>query len=98
MNKSDSKTAEAPSTQEFNISREEVYKENRRVRLIPVSQHGRNRVHEQGDTWIVMNETTTMNTVKHRNCSGPFILCEKDGAFRWVSTTDDPDFKVEELT
>ena len=81
----------------FEITREEVYKETRRVRLTPKSQHGRNRVREQGDTWIVMNETSIMNTVKHRNCSGPFILCEKDGNIRWVSTTDDPDFVVEEV-
>lgn len=82
---------------EFKVSREEVYKENRRVRLVPTSNHGKNRVQHQGDTWIVMNESTSLNTVKHRNCAGPFILCEKDGAFRWVSTTDDPDFIVEDI-
>lgn len=84
-------------SKEFNVSREEVYKETRRVRLSPISNHGKNRVQHQGDTWIVMNESTSLNTVKHRNCVGPFILCEKDGVFRWVSLTDDPDFIVEEV-
>ena len=80
------------------VTREEVFKATERARLIPKSSHGKNRVHHQGDTWIIMNESTQVNTVKHRNCDGPFILLEKDGIFRWVSTTDDPDFIVERIT
>lgn len=83
--------------EEFTVSRKEVQRETRRVRLLPHSNHGQNRAHHQGDTWTVLNESTSVGTVKHRNCVGPFILCESNGNVRWVSVTDDPDFKVEEV-
>lgn len=84
--------------EDFTVSRKEVHRETRRVRLLPRSSHGQNRVHHQGDTWTVLNEANSVSTTKHRKCEGPFILCENAGNIRWVSTTDDPDFIVEEVT
>ena len=65
------------------------------VRLTGISNHGKNRVQAQGDIWKISGFRSNINTVKHRNCSGPFILLENGKNIRWGATQDDPDFEVE---
>lgn len=71
------------------------------IRLKGRSQHGKNRVHQFGEMWEVMDERTSIQTVTHRGCTGPFWLLKSinsTSAFnpdlRWVSIKDDPDFIV----
>lgn len=78
----------------FTVEKKDVIRQTRRVKLVGKSRHGSNRVHEQGDTWIVLNEATSLPSPRHRSCAGPFILVENGGNTRWVSLTDDPDFDV----
>lgn len=65
------------------------------VRLTGISRHGKNRVLEQGDIWRIAGFRSSINTVKHRTCSGPFVLLERGSNSRWVATSNDPDFEVE---
>lgn len=59
------------------------------------SQHGKNRVREQGEVWIVKDQRNSINTPKHVGCQGPFwLLLGLNDDLRWVSTTDDPDFEI----
>ena len=65
------------------------------VRLTGISNHGKNRVQAQGNIWRIAGFRSHINTVKHRSCSGPFVLLESGKNTRWVATQDDPDFEVE---
>ena len=67
------------------------------VRLIGKSRHGKNRIQAQGDMWRLAGWRSNINTVKHRNCPGPFALLESTVGIntRWVSVNDDPDFEME---
>lgn len=64
------------------------------VVLIGKSNHGKNRVHHQGAEWHIEGFSSTINTVKHRQCSGPFMLLKNGDNLRWVDVNEDPDFEV----
>ena len=67
------------------------------VTLIGITQHGKNRVNEQGPLWKVKDVLKAVQTTRHRNCCGPFLLIENDiGDTRIVAQKDDPDFIVAE--
>ena len=67
------------------------------VTLIGLTQHGKNRVKEQGPLWKIKNVFESVLTARHRNCQGPFLLIENDrGDTRIVARKDDPDFIVAE--
>jgi len=67
----------------------------KKVRLTGITQHGKNRVREQGDTWEVirMNPTVAFKT----KAPGPFMLLQATQSInmRWVSTINDDNFSVE---
>ena len=64
------------------------------VVLVGVSQHGKNRVHEQGAKWMVLEARSAIASTKHRRCPGPFWLITNGDVMRWISTKDDPDFII----
>ena len=69
------------------------------VTLVGKSQHGKNRVFEQGSDWQRIGEVSTIFTTKHRGRQGPFVLLramDNKENVRWVSLTDDPDFEIVE--
>ena len=65
-----------------------------KVFLVGKSSHGKNRVHHQGSEWVLKGFSSHINTVKHRECTGPFALITNGTNIRWVCTNDDPDFEV----
>ena len=66
-----------------------------KIKLTGITQHGKNRVREQGDTWEViwMNPTVAFKT----KAPGPFMLLQATQSInmRWVSTVNDDNFSVE---
>ena len=66
-----------------------------KVKLIGTTQHGKNRVREQGDIWEVirLNPSVSFKT----KAPGPFMLLQAtEGiSMRWVSTVNDDNFSVE---
>ena len=66
-----------------------------KVKLTGITQHGKNRVREQGETWeiIRLNPTVGFNT----KAPGPFMLLQATTSInmRWVSTVNDDNFSVE---
>jgi hypothetical protein len=74
----------------------------KKVKLIGVSRHGKNRVREQGKDWRVAGESPVVHF--KTTAPGPFLLLESEiqghphGPWaRWVSVKNDPDFVLEVL-
>ena len=67
----------------------------KKVRLTGITQHGKNRVREQGEIWEVTRLTPTV-AFKTR-APGPFMLLQATTSInmRWVSTINDDNFSVE---
>jgi len=64
-----------------------------KITLIGLTQHGKNRVREQGALWKIKNALSSVRTTRHRNCSGPFWVIENDrGDSRIIASKNDPDF------
>lgn len=83
----------------FTVEKKDVVRQTRRLKLIGKSRLGSVQLQSSGDTWIVLNEATSLPSPRHRSCVGPFALLENNGTARWISLTDDPDFEViEEMT
>lgn len=68
------------------------------IKLTGVSQKGKNRVRENGDTWMVFAETD--HILFAPNDTGPWLYISPEGkmhddkASRWVRATGDKDFIV----
>ena len=58
-----------------------------KIRLLPISRHGKNRVHEHGNHAVIMQIQGTR-------------VCTKtpDGDWRWIEINDDPDFGIIEVS
>ena len=65
------------------------------IRLKGKTNHGKNRVREQGEIWeiIRLNPTVGFKT----KAPGPFMLLQATTSInmRWVSTVNDDNFSVE---
>jgi hypothetical protein len=70
----------------------------KRVKLKGISQKGKNRVREQGETWSVFAETETVLFAAGK--PGPWLFLapvgknQDDKASRWVKLSGDTDFIV----
>lgn len=70
----------------------------KKIRLKGISQRGKNRVREQGDTWVVFAETDRILFAP--NEIGPWLFVaptgknQNDKASRWVRIQNDLDFEV----
>ena len=67
-----------------------------KVRLIGKSRHGKNRVREHGEFWLVERKRETI--LARPGAKGPFLsLRPANGSddARWVAENDDPNFEVE---
>ena len=70
-----------------------------KVKLVGKTKHGKNRVKENGEFWLV--ENIKEKQLFPRKMSGPgpflFLISLKSGTddIRWVSEIDDPNFEVE---
>ena len=66
-----------------------------KIKLTGITQHGKNRVREQGEVWEVirLNPTVGFKT----KAPGPFMLLQATESInmRWVSTVNDDNFLVE---
>ena len=72
-------------------------KQGDQVRLGPKSRHGKNRINQHGDTWVVMNVSTFRGqpAVNLRSMGKTFKMGSSwvfDG--RWVQLNNDPDFDI----
>lgn len=66
-----------------------------RVRLRGRSQHGKNRIRESGEDVWVIEIRDQIQTTKHQNLTGPFVMVTtSEGSSRWISIADDPDFEI----
>jgi len=67
----------------------------KKVKLTGITQHGKNRVREQGEIWEVTRLSPTV-AFKTR-APGPFMLLQATTTInmRWVSTVNDDNFLVE---
>ncbi len=74
----------------------------KKVKLTGISQKGKNRVRESGETWIVFAETDTI--LFSPGVKGPWLFLSPEGcdqnhkAGRWVKATADQDFIVSDLS
>jgi hypothetical protein len=67
-----------------------------KVRLIGKTRHGKNRVREHGELWIVEKECEKI--LARPGLKGPFLLLTPENGsddWRFVAVHDDPDFNVE---
>ena len=67
------------------------------VRLSPKCRHGKNRINQHGDTWVVMNVSTFRGqpAVNLRSMGKTFKMGSSwvfDG--RWVQLNNDSDFDI----
>ena len=72
-------------------------KQGDQVRLSPKSRHGKNRINQHGDTWVVMNVSTFRGqpAVNLRSMGNTFKMGSSwvfDG--RWVQLNNDSDFDI----
>jgi len=72
-------------------------KQGAQVRLSPKSRHGKNRINQHGDTWVVMNVSTFRGqpAVNLRSMGKTFKMGSSwvfDG--RWVQLNNDSDFDI----
>ncbi|MBR19784.1 MAG: hypothetical protein CMA64_06525 [Euryarchaeota archaeon] len=72
-------------------------KQGQRIRLIPKTRHGKNRIHQHGDEWVVINvgKFRGQDAVNLRSIGKTFKVGEFmqfDG--RWVLFQNDPDFEI----
>ena len=72
-------------------------KQGDQVRLSPKSRHGKNRINQHGDTWVVMNVRTFRGqpAVNLRSMGKTFKMGSSwvfDG--RWVQLNNDSDFDI----
>ena len=72
-------------------------KQGDQVRLSPKSRHGKNRINQHGDTWVVMNVSTFRGqpAVNLRSMGKTFKMGSSwvfDG--RWVQQNNDSDFDI----
>ena len=75
-------------------------KQGELIRLVPKTRHGKNRIHQHGDEWIVLN----LSKFKGQPA---LHLRSKDKTFkmgtamtfdgRWVLINNDPDFDIEAI-
>ena len=67
-----------------------------KVRLIGKSRHGKNRVREHGEFWLVKGKSETL--IARPKAKGPFLfLRPANGSddMRWVEENNDPNFILE---
>ena len=66
-----------------------------KIKLTGITQHGKNRVREQGETWEVIRLSPTVGF--KTKAPGPFMLLQAAESInmRWVSTVNDDNFSVE---
>lgn len=73
----------------------------KKITLKGISQKGKNRVREHGETWAVLAETDRI--VFSPSKAGPWLFIAPPGkdmhdkASRWVHATADPDFSIKEM-
>lgn len=65
------------------------------IRVSPQSGKGKNRIREHGDTWRVLKTSDQVVCREGRS----HLVESLDGReyWRWVSTSYDPDFNIEEV-
>ena len=70
----------------------------KKVKLTGITQHGKNRVREQGEIWEVTRLSPRV-AFKTR-APGPFMLLQATESInmRWVSTINDDNFSVEVIS
>ena len=66
-----------------------------KIKLKGITQHGKNRVREQGETWEVIRLSPTVGF--KTKAPGPFMLLQATESInmRWVSTVNDDNFLAE---
>ena len=72
-------------------------KQGDQVRLSPKSRHGKNRIHQHGDRWVVMNVSTFRGQpAVHLRSMGKTFKMGSSWVFdgRWVQLNNDPDFDI----
>ena len=74
----------------------------KKVKLTGITQKGKNRIREFGETWVVFAETDRILFAP--NQPGPWLfvapigLDQNSKASRWVKSTADQDFVVSDLS
>ena len=69
-----------------------------KIRLRGITQKGKNRIRENGETWVVVAKANTI--VFAPNDFGPWLFISPVGMAhtsslaRWIRNQDDPDFEV----
>jgi hypothetical protein len=77
-----------------------MFKTGDRVKLKGKSRHGKNRIHQFGDLFTVVDVRPRIQTTAHRGCIGPFAFLNCDQPHllegsRWIAiSNDDPDFEI----
>lgn len=70
----------------------------KKIRLKGISQKGKNRVRENGDTWMVFAETDRV--LFNKDAAGPWLYIAPSGldqnhrASRWIHAVADIDFEM----
>ena len=74
------------------------FKHRDEIKLAGRSRHGKNRINEFGDEFVIVDFRPSIATTTHRGLNGPFVFlnCKQNliKGSRWISLTDDPDFAV----
>ena len=77
-----------------------MFKRGDRLQLKGKSRHGKNRIHQFGDMFTVVDVRPRIQTTAHRGCLGPFAFLNADQpnlleGSRWIAlSNDDPDFEI----
>ena len=68
----------------------------KKIKVRGISQRGKNRIREQGDTWVVLAETDRV--LFNPSEAGPWLFIappgmgQDDNPSRWMHLTNDPTF------
>ena len=68
-----------------------------KVKLVGKTKHGKNRVREQGPTWVVVKVGSGMGFAEDNNKEFALLSAESrpDDHWRWVALKEDKNFTME---
>ena len=73
-------------------------KHKQEIKLKGRSRHGKNRIDQFGDEFVIVDFRPSLMTTTHRGLNGPFAFlnCKNNllKGSRWVPLTDDPVFEI----
>ena len=72
-------------------------KQGDKVKLMGKTKHGKNRVREQGHTWVVVKVGSGMVFAEDKNKEFALLSAESrpDDHWRWVALKEDKNFTME---